>query len=38
MSTTDYEHLTINELKNAGVGTGITVIFRDPACAKKMAP
>jgi hypothetical protein len=38
MSTTEYEHVTISEFKNAGVGTGITVIFKDPACTKKMAP
>lgn len=38
MFSTDYEHVTISELKNGAVGTGITVIFKDPACPKKMAP
>src|SRR5665213_2799364 len=38
MSSAEYEHVTITEFKNAGVGTGITVIFKDPTCAKKMAP
>ena len=38
MSTAEYQHVTIGEFKNAGVGTGITVIFKDPTCPKKMAP
>jgi hypothetical protein len=38
MTSNDYEHVTISEFKNAGVGTGITVTFKDPACPKKMAP
>ena len=38
MLSTDYEHVTISEIKNAAVGNGITVTFKDPACPKKMAP
>ena len=38
MFSTDYEHVTISEIKNAAIGTGITVTFKDPACPKKMAP
>jgi hypothetical protein len=32
---TEYENLTIAEMKNADIGTGITVTFNDPACPKK---
>jgi|SRR5665213_1669882 len=38
MLSNEYEHVTIMEFKNAGVGTGITVTFKDPACPKKAAP
>ncbi len=38
MFSTDYEHITIIEIKNAAIGTGITVAFKDPACPKKMTP
>ena len=38
MFSTDYEHVTISEIKNAAIGTGITVTFKDPTCPKKMAP
>src|SRR5665213_1397349 len=37
MSSAEYEHVTITEFKNAGVGTGITVIFKDHACPKRTA-
>lgn len=38
MFSTDYEHITISEIKNASVGAGITVVFKDPSCPQKMAP
>jgi hypothetical protein len=38
MFSTDYEHVTISEIKNSAVGTGITVTFKDPTCPKKTAP
>jgi hypothetical protein len=38
MFSTDYEHLTISEIKNGAVGTGIAVTFKDPACPRKTAP
>jgi hypothetical protein len=38
MFLTEYEHVTISELKNGVIGTGITVTFKDPACPKKTAP
>ncbi len=34
--TTDYEKVDITEIKHGAVGTGITVVFKDPACPKKM--
>jgi hypothetical protein len=38
MFSTEYEHLTISEVKNAAIGAGIAVTFKKPACPKKMAP
>jgi hypothetical protein len=35
--STDYEHVGITEIKNAAIGSGITVTFKNPACPKKMA-
>jgi hypothetical protein len=32
---TDYEHVSIGELQVNGIGKGVTVTFKDPACAKK---
>jgi hypothetical protein len=37
-SLTVYEHVTISELQIDGVGQGITVTFKDPACPKHTAP
>ncbi len=32
LSTTEYEHVAIRELTNAGGGNGTTVTFKNPAC------
>ena len=32
---TEYEHVTITEMKNGDDGQGITVIFKDSACPKQ---
>jgi hypothetical protein len=34
-SFTDYEHISTGELQVGGIGKGITVTFKDPACPKK---
>jgi hypothetical protein len=34
LSFTEYEHVTISEMKNGDIGTGITVTFKDAACQK----
>jgi hypothetical protein len=38
LATTEYEHVSINELQVGGVGKGIAVTFKDPSCPKKTAP
>lgn len=35
---TDYEHVSISEVQNDGVGQGITVTFKDSACPKRNVP
>jgi hypothetical protein len=35
---TEYEHVTISEFQINYVGQGITVSFKEPACAKQTAP
>jgi hypothetical protein len=35
---TEYEHVTISELQINDVGQGITVTFKEPACAKQTEP
>jgi len=35
---TVYEHVTIGEFQIGDMGRGITVTFKDPACAKQTAP
>ena len=35
---TEYEHVTIDERFKSGIGTGIVVTFKDPACRKDAAP
>ena len=35
LSFTDYEHISIGEVQVAGIGKGITVTFKDPACPRK---
>jgi hypothetical protein len=37
ISITEYEHVTISEVKNGGIGNGITVTFKDAACQKHQA-
>lgn len=32
---TEYEHVNIDERFKSGVGTGIVVVFKDPACQKQ---
>jgi len=34
---TDYEKIDLTEMKNGAVAAGVTVVFKDPACPKKMA-
>ncbi len=34
LSLTDYEHVTISEMKNGDIGNGITVTFKNAACPK----
>ena len=34
VSMADYEHVTISEVKNGDLGTGITVTFKDATCPK----
>lgn len=35
---TEYEHLTVDEHFKSGIGTGIVVTSKDPACRKDSAP
>ena len=35
---TEYEHVTIDERFKSGIGTGIVVTSKDPACRKDSAP
>ena len=37
VSFTEYEHVTISEVKNGDIGNGITVTFKDAACQKHQA-